>query len=147
MVVAHVRLQSLPQVGFPEEDHMVEASPSDRTDEPLNVTILPGRPRRRGSISDPLCSETPDDRIAVNRIPMSDHVLGSFIPREGIISLTCDPLRRRMARHVHRYGSAPIVGTTRKSIAPMPDAWFRMKVFQLWEAGRLPFTIYLATVD
>ncbi len=29
----------------------------------------------------------------------------------------------------------------------MPDAWFRMKVFQLWEDGRAPLTIYLATVD
>src|SRR4029077_15142778 len=29
----------------------------------------------------------------------------------------------------------------------MPEAWFRMKVVQLWENGRAPFTIYLATVD
>ncbi len=55
-------------MGFPEDDQMVEAFPSDRADEPLNVSILPGRLWRRGSVPDAHCSQMADDCIAVYRI-------------------------------------------------------------------------------
>ena len=42
IVVGHIRLQDLPHVGFPEDDHMVEAFPSDRPDQPLNVLFYQG---------------------------------------------------------------------------------------------------------
>jgi hypothetical protein len=41
VVVVHIRPQDSPQVSLPEDDHMVEAFPSDRTDEPFNLSILP----------------------------------------------------------------------------------------------------------
>jgi hypothetical protein len=41
VVVAHICRQNSPQVGVPEDDHMVDAFLSDRTDEPFNVSILP----------------------------------------------------------------------------------------------------------
>ena len=43
VVVAHIRPQDSPQVSLPEDDQMVEAFPSDRTDELFNVSILPWR--------------------------------------------------------------------------------------------------------
>jgi hypothetical protein len=92
VAVRQIRLQVSPQVGFPEDDHMVEAFSPDRADEPLNVSNLPGRPWCRGSIPDAHCSQTPDDCIAVNCISISHHVLRSFIPREGINYLSCHPL-------------------------------------------------------
>ena len=52
IIVGHIRSQDSPQVVFPEDDHVVEALPPDRADEPLNVSILPGRPWCRGSIPD-----------------------------------------------------------------------------------------------
>jgi hypothetical protein len=38
------------------------------------------------------CSQTPDDRSAISRIPISDHVLRSFIPRKGISGLSRHPV-------------------------------------------------------
>ena len=84
IIVGHIRPQDSPQVGFPEDDHMVKAFPSDRADESLDISVLPWRPRCRWSIPDAHCSQTPHDCIAVNRILISKHVLRRFIPREGI---------------------------------------------------------------
>src|SRR6476659_7966898 len=39
-----------------------------------------------------------------------------------------------------------IVGTTNRSIAAMPSAWSRRKVFQPWDGGPLRLAIYLATL-
>jgi hypothetical protein len=41
----------------------------------------------------------------------------------------------------------PTVGTIRKSIAPMPDAWLCRKVFQVCDRPRPLLAMYLATVD
>ncbi len=41
----------------------------------------------------------------------------------------------------------PTVGTIRKSIAPMPDAWLCRKVFQVCDRPRPPLAMYLATVN
>jgi hypothetical protein len=39
-----------PQVDVSEHSHIVEAFPSDRTDEPLEISVLPWRSQCRGSI-------------------------------------------------------------------------------------------------
>src|SRR4029077_20901122 len=91
VVIAHIRSQNLPQVGLAGHDHMVEAFPSDRTDEPLDISILPGRPRCCGSIPDAHCSQTPDDCIGVNRVSISDHVFWDPVPRKCIDDLSCYP--------------------------------------------------------
>jgi hypothetical protein len=43
VVIRQIRLQDSPQVGFPEDNHVVKAFPPDRADEPFNVPILAGR--------------------------------------------------------------------------------------------------------
>jgi len=40
---------------FTEDNHMIEAVPPDRTDQPFRVSILPRRPRRTRSIPDTHC--------------------------------------------------------------------------------------------
>src|SRR5260370_40549862 len=55
--------------------------------------------------------------------------------------------RRACRRITKAYSSRnPMVGTTRKSIAAIPAAWLRRKVLQVWDDGRPPLTMYLATV-
>src|SRR6266404_6000095 len=38
IIVGHIRPQDSPQVSFPEDDHIVEAFPPDRADEPLDIS-------------------------------------------------------------------------------------------------------------
>jgi hypothetical protein len=47
MVVRDVRVEQSSQVPFVEDDDVVETLASDRPDDPLDIGILPGRPRRR----------------------------------------------------------------------------------------------------
>src|SRR6266404_4758666 len=92
VVIRQIRPQDSPQVSFPEDDHMIEAFPPDRADEPFSVPILPRGPWRRGSIPDTHCSQTPDNCIAVNRVSISDQVTRDPIPRKCINDLTGHPL-------------------------------------------------------
>ena len=41
IIVGSIRGQDLAQVRFTEHDHVVQAFPVDRADEPLNVPVLP----------------------------------------------------------------------------------------------------------
>ena len=54
--------QQVAKVTFPEYNDMVDAFASDRTDQPLNVTVLPRRPRRDRSISNSHGSQSARDR-------------------------------------------------------------------------------------
>ena len=55
--------------------------------------------------------------------------------------------RRPWCRIKNPYSSRnEIVGTTNRSIDATPSAWLRRNVFHPWLGGRLPRTMYLATV-
>ena len=54
MVIIEVAGQDAFEVGFVEHDHVIEALPPDRTDQSLDVGILPGRPRRVNTSSTPI---------------------------------------------------------------------------------------------
>jgi hypothetical protein len=45
LVVVEVRFQDAPQTGFIQHDHMIQAFPTNRADQSLNVGVLPGRLR------------------------------------------------------------------------------------------------------
>ena len=41
IVICHVRQQQVEEVAFAEHDNVVEAFPSDRTDQPFRIPVLP----------------------------------------------------------------------------------------------------------
>src|SRR5580704_2793527 len=99
VVIAGVGRKNLAQMGFAEDDDVIEAFPADRADQSLRMPILPGRPRGSRVIAYTHRRKTLRDRLTVGPISVSDHVVWCFIPRDGIGDLTGDPLRRRMGRH------------------------------------------------
>ncbi len=138
-------------MSFAEHDNMIEAVLADGTDQPLRIRVLPGRSRRGGAIANAHGLQPPTHGMAIGRIAVSDQVTRGLIPREGVTDLPRDPLRnpyRRACRRITKAYSSrnPMVGTTRKSIAAIPAAWLRRKVLQVWDDGRPPLTMYLATV-
>ena len=47
IVIFHVRQQQVTEVALAEHDNVVEAFPSDRTDQSFGIPVLPWRPWRR----------------------------------------------------------------------------------------------------
>ena len=65
-------------------------------------------------------------------------------------SVTLSEIRRRHScRRITKTNSSRklIVGTKRKSTAPIPDAWLRKNVFHVWPDPGRRLAMYLATVD
>jgi len=135
VVIAGVGRKDPAQMGFTEDDDVIEAFTADRADQSLRMTV--------------------------RRVAVSDAVVRRFVLGEGIGDLAGDPLRCWVGRHAERYQPPalvpedeqdvqqrkPTVGTTGKSVAPMPAAWLCRKVFQVCDRPRPLFAMYLATVD
>src|SRR5260370_40389460 len=99
VVVAGVARKEPTQMGFAEDDDVIEAFPADRADQSLRMPVLPGRPRRRRVIAYAHGRKTLCDRLAVAPVTVPDHGVWCFIPRERICDLTGDPIRRPMRRY------------------------------------------------
>src|SRR5438128_6857824 len=51
VVIFLVRIEQMAEMSLAEDNNMVKTLPSDRTDEPLRISVLPWRPWRDRSIS------------------------------------------------------------------------------------------------
>ena len=51
VVILHIREEYLAQVSLAEYDDMIKAFPSDRTDQPFSMSILPWRSWRSRSVT------------------------------------------------------------------------------------------------
>ena len=51
IVIFHVRQQQVTEVALAEHNNVVEAFPSDRTDQPFGISVLPWGTRRRRLIA------------------------------------------------------------------------------------------------
>ena len=71
-------------------------SRSDRTDQSLDVFVLPRRPRRYGAIPDAHCPDPSPEDLPVGAIAISDEVSGRRVPRKGLRDLASDPVGRRI---------------------------------------------------
>jgi hypothetical protein len=70
------------------QDHdMVQAFSPDRADEPLDVSVLPGRAGRIWSVPDVHGSKTPRYHTAIRSISVPNEVLGCLIPGESLSDL------------------------------------------------------------
>ena len=96
VVIAGIGFKDTAKVSFAEHNNMIEAFPADGTDQPLRMSVLPGRSRRGRAIANAHCLQPPTHGIAIGRIAVSDQVTRRFIPREGVSNLSGDPRRCRM---------------------------------------------------
>src|SRR5262245_41736975 len=124
------------------------------------MAVLPWRTQRNPVIADAHACKAPSDGMTMASVAIRDEI-GRLLPREGLGNLLRDPLRRRMVGHAERDQTSPfmprmtntdssrklIVGATRKSMAPIPAAWLRRNVFQVWPDPGRRLAMYLATVD
>src|SRR6201981_3524822 len=96
VVITHVRQQDVTEVSIAEHNNVVKAFPSDRTDQPFSISILPRRARRRRSIANAHRSKPSDEDLTIGTVAVTNEIAGSLSPAAAFRDLICDPICGRM---------------------------------------------------
>src|SRR5712675_965758 len=96
VVIVHVRQQHVTEVALTEHNNVVKAVPSDRTDQPFGISILPRGAWRRWSVANAHRSKPSDEDIAIGLIAIADQIVGSLFPAACFRDLICNPFCGRM---------------------------------------------------
>src|SRR5688500_15056793 len=102
VVVASVGRKDPAQMGFTEDNDVIQALPTDRADQPLGIPILPRRPWRDRVITNAHCGEPTGDNMTVGSVTISNEIVGCLVPRESLGNLLGDPLGSRMVGDAYR---------------------------------------------
>jgi len=116
VVIVQVRPKDVTKVLFPEHNDMVSALPSDRSDQPFGIGILPWRSRSGRSISDAHRASTPGECFAVGPISIAQDICWDPFPRTGLNDLSGDPLGGRMRCHPHPQDAASIMAQDQQAV-------------------------------
>src|SRR5258707_7784564 len=147
VVITHVRQQDVTEVALAKYNNVVKAFPSDRTDQPFGICVLPRGARRRRSVANAYRSESADKDLTIGPVPVTNEIAGSLLPPACFRDLICDPFCGWMRCDAKPQKMSPavpmisnpssrrneIVGTTNISIAAIPSAWLRRNVLQPWD--------------
>src|SRR6476620_7692736 len=98
IVICHVRQQQVTEVALAEHDNVVKAFPSDRTDQPFGISVLPWGTRQRRLIANAHGSNPSDENVTIDCIAIADQIAEKLLPSAGFRYLVCDPFRGRMRR-------------------------------------------------
>ena len=86
----------MPKMLLAKYDDMVKAVPSDRTDKPFTISVLPWRPWRGRTIPNAHRPKSSDDNIAIGAVSVANDVSRRFLPAKCFGELTSDPFGTRM---------------------------------------------------
>ena len=100
MVVGEVASQRLPEMVLAQNDDVIEALPTGRTDEALDIGILPRGLVRDQDLLNPHVSNSLAEPYPVDRVTVSQQVGGRVVPRECLHHLLGCPLGTWMFRHI-----------------------------------------------
>jgi hypothetical protein len=91
VVVVYVPEQNAAQMALIEDDDVIQTLAANRTDHTLDVSVLPGRARRRDDFFDPNRIDPLAEYRAVRRVTIAQQVARSTVPREGFCYLAGEP--------------------------------------------------------
>jgi hypothetical protein len=94
---------------FAKDDHVIQTLAPDRSDKALDISILPRRPRRYGSVPDAHSSEAALEDLSIGTIAIANEVFGRRIPRKRLGDLARDLVGRRMGGNGDVHQPAPVV--------------------------------------
>src|SRR5215472_443323 len=94
VVIRGISLEAATQMPLAEDDQMIEALAPSRTDEPLDVSVLPGRTRGNWMIANGHRTNAPGVRRPERSVAVAEQMARRFVPWKGFCHLACDPLRR-----------------------------------------------------
>src|SRR5258708_1381178 len=87
------------EMSLAQHNNMVKTLPSDRTDEPLRIPVLPWRPWRDWPIPYTHCSKPVDGDMGIDAIPLANDIAGRLLPSVGFGQLTDNPVSARPCGH------------------------------------------------
>src|ERR1700733_14600166 len=116
VVITHVRQQDVTEVSLAEHNNVVKAFPSDRTDQPFSISILPRGARRCRSIADAYRSESADKDLTIGAVPVANEIAGSLFPPACFRDLICDPFCGRMRCDAKPQNMSPALPHDQQSI-------------------------------
>src|ERR1700757_1682206 len=116
IVIFHVTGQQVTEVAFAEYNDMVKAFPSDRTDQPFSISILPRGTRRRRSVANAHRSKSADKNLTISAVPVTNEIAGSLFPPTCFRDLICDPFCRWMRCDAKPQNMSPAVPHDQQSI-------------------------------
>src|SRR6266850_3232830 len=96
VVVVQVRQQYVTEVSLAEHNNVVKAFPSDRTDQPFSICVLPRGTRRCWSVANAHRSKSTDKDLTIGPVPVTNNIAGSPFPPACFRDLICDPFCSRM---------------------------------------------------
>src|ERR1700676_3891085 len=79
------------EVSLAEHNNVVKALPSDRTDQPFGISVLPWGVRRCRPVTNAHRSKSSDEDLTIGPVPVTDQVAGSLFPTACFRDLICDP--------------------------------------------------------
>lgn len=98
VVIVEIRSQNSPQVGFVQNDDVIEDLAPDRADHALDVWGLPGRSRRGQDFRDRHGRQAFPNDMAIGAIAIPDEISRRCVPRKRLDDLLCDRDRGRAFR-------------------------------------------------
>ena len=116
MVIVEIGIQNPLQVDLVQHDQVVEAFPANRSDDPLDVRILPGRLGRDRDFVDAQPLDAFAEVVAVDAVAVSDHVSRGFVEGEGLDDLLSRPPGRGIRGDVEVDHAATIVAEDDKAV-------------------------------
>src|ERR1700737_2786669 len=116
VVIIHVRQQNGTGASPAEHNNVVKAFPSDRTDQPFSICVLPRGTRRCWSVANAYRSESADKDLPIGPIPVTKEVAGSLFPAACFRDLICDPFCGWMRCDAKPQNMSPTVPHDQQSI-------------------------------
>ena len=128
------------EMALAKDNHVVNAFPPDRPDQPFRISVLPRRPRGCGAIADAHGTNTSNEYLPIGSIAVTDEVAWSLVPSAGLRELPGNPFRSWMRGGLQPQKPASVmpqdqktiekpektwVGTTNRSMAAIPSACSR----------------------
>src|SRR6266481_2739501 len=108
-VIAEVSLQNPFQMPLAEHDHMIEAFPTNTTNEPFSEWILPRTLSRREHLCDAHSLNPVAEMTTIYSVTVSYQVFRRRIVREDFDHLLCRPFCRGMVGNIEMEHAAPLM--------------------------------------
>src|ERR1700722_5776406 len=116
IVIFHVTEQQVTEVALAEYNNVVKAFPSDRTDQPFSISILPRGARRRRPIANAHRSKSTDKDLTIGPVPVTNEIARSLFPPACFRDLVCDPFCGWMRCDAKPQNMSPAVPHDQQSI-------------------------------
>src|SRR5713101_9900890 len=111
IVIRSVRPQDTAQVRFAEHDEVVESFATYRSDEPLNVAVMPRRAWRRGVIADshpPHSGNDREIRDLIRRMSKETSLWGAPRIHGELLMLGIEVAQSTVARYIQEVAATPV---------------------------------------